>query len=365
MPYVSVPKVHPCVATVPTMLHLGHVAGLPGANPLVFSRAAPLPGESTGKVAGRHMADKWQWASPTTGEGELSIRLSREDTQDKHDSRLVVYDPAVTAGMTPKILMLGDSITSDGPIPAHGVDVAAALGGYQPQMVGPITDTYVANGTSYEVGHLGVGGADLTEWAYKETFSRRTNLAYDAATQAWNTAKLLEQMDTPNVVVAMLGTNDSARPQHGGQRRKAMLEDPKGSLAAARHIFRDITDKIPGVKIIVALSPPPSDQNGVGTSAIRLGRNDTVHWDNVRYLNRLLMQEFEGPDWPNVLVFHAGAAIDPRHSYPTTEVEVWPGEGVFETVPTNLVHPSDAGYRRIAQMLYAAITHVLVADGPL
>lgn len=236
------------------------------------------------------------------------------------------------SGLSKKVLIIGDSLTYNQPLTKHLVDNLLTSDAMTVQLIGTLgTAPYLREGRS------GWGAYTYTHEAThtNESGTTFTNAFWNPSTSAFDFSYYMEQNDFSGVdyVFICLGTNDFGRTDVA-----ANLQ----TMITSIHTYSS------NIRIGV-WTPPPRGLTGNGS---------LVNRDTLLSIVNAILTAFEGQETNKVYTVPVTLNVDPYHDFPMDSVNVSADNTSYQMlVTTDKAHPSNAGYAKMADMIYSYIKY--------
>ena len=242
------------------------------------------------------------------------------------------------SGATPKIMLIGDSLTAMGVYQKYANDLLSDAG-ITPTWLGSLTSTY---GLHHE------GRSGWRAYTYTNCANGSDDVASLSGTNAFlfsgefNFASYMSAQgyDGVDIVFINLGTNDFARSNH---------KDVSEVISYWETMVDSIHAYDSNIKVVLWICPPPSDRNGINGGS----------W-NARYKSYQVTMSFRGNAWghDNIYVLPSHLGVDPIYDFPTVEVapNATSTERIIES--SDVTHLSATGFEHLAYPICGMIQHL-------
>lgn len=233
-------------------------------------------------------------------------------------------------GLTKKILLIGDSLTFNAPLSKHLVDDLLTNDVMNVSLIGTLgTAPYLREGRS------GWSPSDyVTGYEHGDSF---TNAFWNPTSQAFDFSYYMTQNSFTGVdyVFINLGTNLG---EHTVTEMVEALEEMVTSIHAYDANIR-----------VGVWTPPPRALMGDG---FLRGNDNTL--DRVK----AIIDQFKNRTGSRIYVVPVTLNVDPYHDFPYETVNVSSRNSSFQmVVSTDRTHPADAGYWKMADVIYNYIKY--------
>lgn len=280
-------------------------------------------------------------------------RLSKADnTSESHGFRFYVYPynskryieskalnyqivpKSAGSGLSKKVMIIGDSLTFNQPMTKHLVDNLLNDDVMNVELIGTLgTSPYLREGRS------GWGAYTYTHEAEhtNENGTTFTNAFWNPSTLSFDFSYYMNQNGFSGVdyVFICLGTNDFGRTVTDVV---ADLQTMVDSIHAYNANIR-----------VGVWSPPPRGLTGNGSM---------VNHDILMGLVEGILNGFEGKEASRTYTVPVTVNVDPFYDFPMQSVNVSADNPNYQMlITTDLVHPSNAGYAKMADMIYSYIKY--------
>lgn len=279
------------------------------------------------------------------GEYELSLNLYNRQLEKVAAADTVlhivpnVFLQEETGTLT--VLPLGDSLSAGTP----WISYTHFLSGEKLSYVGTLGDT---EGIMYE----GRGG--LSAWDYlagTEYGIQNPSPFFNPQTEEfdWNYYKQSTGIE-PDVVQVFLGTN-------------GLEMDPSNNVENIMKIVDKIREADGDIQILVVEPIFPSNQDGMARQQNIIGY-EGLHgmWSYARsamVFNLISELDVRLADYDNVTIVPAGVMFDREYGFDRTEIRQNPHSELVESMPAQGIHPGEAGYNQIGDVIYATICYLI------
>ncbi len=309
----------------------------------------PIPGTLLFDVEsgpGRHEAQGWRWTAQAPA--PLPLKIGYYDGHDLtkrgvETVELQVSDPAALRDVPAlRWLAIGDSLTSNGFYLHHVDEILSRLApGVKLESVG--TQRATVEGVTFS--HEGRGGWSWDAYLLPGIREERSPFLYGEHFDFDHYLKVSLGGNAPDLITILLGANDVSG---------ACVDFSPGRITKivshAQEMVTLIRQAAPGARVALLLPPIPSGQDGFGANY----GTAMAAWQYRRALqayHQEMMRAFDGGE-VDLLATHL--SLDPDHAYPK--------EGGRQQ---NALHPTQEGYRPIAQMVAAWVIHRLLCAAPV
>lgn len=243
---------------------------------------------------------------------------------------------------TPKVLLIGDSMTEQGKYQNYANQYLSDNG---------TSVTWLGSRTSeYGLHHEGRSGWRAYTYTHFASTTAgdgegtaTTNAFWNPSTNSFDFAYYMQQQgySSVDIVFINLGTNDFARSNH------ITVDDVK---TAWQTMIDSIHSYNSNIKIVLWLCPMPCLMNGANRSA--------------RYtykMHRVIIDNFMGNAWgyQNVWIMPSYLVLDPVYGFPYSQVPRNQYDETLTDEPTDTIHPSDSGYHQLANPVSAMIKYLV------
>jgi len=307
--------------------------------------AADYVFDVTTGVLGTHQNERWTW-TPSGAQAGTTLTLSVYSRATgalltSASTTISAVAAPAGAGLTPKVILVGDSLTNAGTIGQTLLDIAAA-------------DTlkialYGIRGTPPN-SHEGRPGWTIVN--YTSNFSDGTGANPFWKSGAVNFPQYLTDnvIPVPDWVFVLLGTNDvfSQTTDVGVSSAAA------ASFTSLDTLIASIKAAGAGVKVGLVTPPPPaSDQDAFGAS-YGVAQARWRYKRNVTLWNRELIARYSGQTASRIYLVPVYQAIDAAHNFPVAVAAPWNSRTATTVArQSNGVHPDTSGYQQIADAEWA------------
>lgn len=233
------------------------------------------------------------------------------------------------SGLSKKILLIGDSLTFNPPMSRHLVDDLLANDVMSVSLIGTLGEApYLREGRS------GWSAYDYTHEASVESVA---NAFWNPGTSAFDFSYYMTHNGFSGVdyVFINLGTNS------GGHTAQEVVDDI-GTMVDSIHAYNS------NIRIGV-WTPPP---RGL------IGNGNLINNDNTLKRVKAIIDTFSGLESSRIFVVPVTLNVDPYNDFPSQEVSVSARNTAYTMrVATDSTHPSDAGYFKMADVIYCYIKY--------
>lgn len=275
---------------------------------------------------------KGESASETHG---FRFYIYGHNSTDFYQSNAVSYQivpKSSGSGLSKKVMIIGDSLTYNQPMTKHLVDNLLSGDAMTVSLVGTLGDApYKREGRSgwgaytytHEASHTNESGTTFTN-----AFWNPSSSAFDFSYYMLNSG-----VSAPDYVFICLGTNDFGRTD--------VVENLQTMITSIHTYNASIR--------IGVWTPPPRGLTGNGS---------LVNRDTLLLIVRDILTAFEGKESSKIYTVPVTLNVDPYYDFPMTSVNVSADNSSYQMLVTSdLVHPSNAGYAKMADMLYSYIKY--------
>lgn len=236
------------------------------------------------------------------------------------------------SGLSKKVMIIGDSLTFNAPMTKHLVDNLLSGDDMSIELVGTLGDApYKREGRSgwgaytytHEASHTNKSGTTFTN-----AFWNPSTLSFDFSYYISHSG-----ISAPDYVFICLGTNDFGRTDVATN-----LQTMITSIQAYNANIR-----------VGVWTPPPRGLEGNG---------NLIDRDGILEIVSDILTAFEGQEANRVYTVPVTLNVDPYHDFPMESVNVSADNTAYQMfVTTDKVHPSAAGYAKMADMIYSYIKY--------
>lgn len=296
---------------------------------------------------------RWRFVPKAEDVGTFSLKITIFDESDKkiaEGATTVVVSPVENAkDKSLTMLIVGDSLTDAAVYPKALLNLMRNDGAAHFRLVG----SHAGSGTpvTADFGVEGYGGwrwrTFCEQWSDGQNYRARSK--FIAENKSFDIPGYFERYcggETPEVITIFLGINDIA-----GATEASLEPLMKESIYYSEQLIATFKQAAPESLIGVALIPPPF------ASQDAFGRNYGTAVQYYQYrknqhaLLTAMMRRYA--DDPRVSLIPVYVNLDCRNGYPVESEAAFAGSTDQVVRGCNAVHPSDAGYRQIAESFYA------------
>ena len=319
--------------------------------------------------------ERWHFTPTSNDRGcqEAKVEIFDDNgLQAAASCRLIIRDPAQSAGKKVKLLMIGDSLTDQSHYPVHihtlckqygialemlGTNIPENLKSLPGQLI-----RYPESELLPGVRHEGYGG-----WT-AGTFLTRREALKTTPFHHWHCASpflngcgefdfkgYLEKNcsgQIPDIIMIGLGTNDLGAVD-ADNHKELTAKYLENMTTLYEKLHADVPDALFGI----VLNP-----YGTATQAA-WGKNygSSRFRRNIRHFLPFAYRELEQcfASKENCYIVPLYHAIDPYHGYPEETSEAFSGSNITVTRQCNALHPSPAGYRQLGAAAFSWLMDVL------
>lgn len=236
------------------------------------------------------------------------------------------------SGLSKKVLIIGDSLTFNAPMTKHLVDNLLSDDVMTVELVGTLGDApYKREGRS------GWGAYTYTHEAShtNESGTTFTNAFWNPSTSSFDFSYYISNsgVSAPDYVFICLGTNDFGRTD---------VATNLQMMITSIHSY--------SANIRVGIwTPPPRGLEGNG---------NLIDRDGILKIVSDILTAFEGQEANRVYTVPVTLNVDPYYDFPMESVNVSADNTEYQMLVTkDKVHPSAAGYAKMADMIYSYIKY--------
>lgn len=241
-----------------------------------------------------------------------------------------VVPKSTGAGLTKKILLIGDSLTFNPPMSKHLVDDLLASDAMTVSLIGTLgTAPYNREGRSGWSAHDYVSG-----YEHGDSF---TNAFWNPSTNKFDFSYYMSNNGFSGVdyVFINLGTN------LGENTVESMTTDLE-EMVTSIHAYD------PNIRVGVWTPPPRA----------LMGNGFLTDNDNTLLRGKAIINKFKNRTGERIYIVPVTLNVDPYHDFPYETVNVSSRNSSFQmVVATDRTHPADAGYWKMADVIYNYIKY--------
>lgn len=336
VPYFVLPVKSYAVAGHEWNLYFDNV--ICGMNEEYDVTVAISPSISTSYV---HMYKRLLRITPPAAETyTITLNLVQTMTRNIVETRTLTLNVVSDTLATNKtILCIGDSLTAAG---IYEAEIQHNLNTHL-RFAGTRQTTCTIGGNSYTVNHEGRTGWSAIDYTTQASISDVTNAFWDGSKFNFSYYMTNSGINAPSIVCIGLGTN--------------AMGSYAANAAAIETMITSIHDYNSSIICLVSLITPPATQDGCGYI------NGAQSAANLKYLElktvETYIQQFQGRQ-DNTDVYELYFNLDRENDYDTATIPLSsrnPGTWVCQI---NNVHPSEYGYLKFADVIYANLIARLV-----
>ncbi len=267
----------------------------------------------------------------------FKIQLYPYNTKKIFSSNTVSYNivpRSSGSGLTKKVLLLGDSLTFNTPLSKHLVDDLLTGDAMGVELIGTRgTAPYMREGRS---------GWSPYDYTHASTVDNVTNAFWNPTTNKFDFSYYMSSnsFDRVDYVFVNLGTNVSG------------YDGTTVTVAEMMVQLEEIVNSIHGYDASIRVgvwTPPPKALIGNG----ELSNNDST-----LLKVKEIIKQFSGRITERIYVVPVTLNVDPYHDFPAQSINVSARNTDFQMlVATDNTHPSDAGYFKMADVIYSYIKY--------
>lgn len=294
-------------------------------------------------VGGIHANDFWRFLPSGADSGTVTFAAyHRDELVTQKTVNVEISGSTSGAGVTRKILMVGDSITDADTITAQIKTRFDADG----SMTGTLIGTNGPGSGNFNEGYSG----KTFLWHYTDPDSPFYNGGvFDFANYLSSNGFTMTSGDW---FIVMLGTNDVFN----------LSEDDLAVqipviLNTASSMIGDVQADVSGIRIgICTVSPACFNQDGFGNPSNYLTGRTRRHYEvNRKTFNKAIIDTFGGSESSNIYVIPTHAVVDVYNNFPTTTRALNAHNPTTVTVQNNGVHPTAAGGYQMGDCIYSIV----------
>ncbi len=308
---------------------------------------------------GRQDQDRWRFtpAAEDVGDHALSIKVldGTNNVLAEASTTVHVLPADAGAGTSLSLLCVGDSLTHASVYPQELWE----LFGGQLRLIGT---HHPSDSLPAEVVHEGYGG-----WRW-ETFCTRWTEGDDPRARS-PFLRLVDGQpmldfqhycdvnnggEGPDFITVLLGCNDTF-----GATEETIEEAIDRMFSFADMLLAEFHKVRPDTQIGLLLLPPPAASQDAFGSNYQCGQTRWQYRRNQHRVVERMMEKFAGREGENIWLLPAHVNLDTVHNYPTQGEPANARNGTEIARQSNGVHPAPAGYRQIADTIYAWLRYRL------
>jgi len=295
---------------------------------------------------------RWTPENNATTDSSISVRFYKDNDSvytKSNSINVAAVQKTAGSGLSKKVMFIGDSMTDADHYPQYVVDLFAD-DVMDVTLVGTLgTETAPNEGRSgwraYTYCRCAQGSDDRAGLSYTNPFYN--NGHFDFSYYAGTSYPSATGNAFPGVdyVFICLGTNDVA-PSRSDHSTDANIIEYWDEMIASIKAYATAAGKT----IKIALWMPP-----VGAY---MENNTRSQFDVNMRIHKIIVDNYDGRENEGIYLCPVYLNVDPCHDYPNSSVNVSARNSDFQmTVSTDSVHPSTAGYGKIADVIYSLIKY--------
>jgi len=312
---------------------------------------------------GRQQNERWVFTPGVEDVGSFPLRIEVRDANDKivaqGDSVVTVASSEGLRNRNTTLLAIGDSLTEAGVYTEELIAPARMAGSPRISLIG----THHSSGSPENV-HEGYGG-----WKYEYFLSRfdpasdakggrkgSSPFVFDVAGKpVFDLPRYFKERvggTSPDVVTIFLGTND-VFVADDGTREKVVDE----IVAQASQLVGELRNALPAAKIGILVPVSPGSQDAFGEN-YGCEFDAWTYRKNQSRLVQKMIERFSGKSDQGIYFVPSFVNFDAEGDYPTASSPRNARDSEMVARQTNALHPSERGYRHIADSIYAWLANI-------
>lgn len=312
---------------------------------------------------GRQQSERWVFTPGAEDVGSFPLKIEVRDGNDKvvaqGESEVLVASPDRLKARNTTLLAIGDSLTEAGIYTEELITPARMADGPRISLIG----THHSSGSPENV-HEGYGG-----WKY-EYFLSRFDPASDAKGGRKGSSPFVFDVAgkpvfdlpryfrekvagaSPDVVTIFLGTNDVFAAND--ETRKKVVDE---IVAQAEQLVSELRKCLPKAKIGILAPVAPAGQDAFGEN-YGCEFDAWTYRKNQTFLAQGLMEAFAGKAGQGIYFVPSFVNFDATRDYPVASSPRNARNSEMIERQTNALHPTEQGYRHIADAIFAWLANV-------
>lgn len=315
---------------------------------------------------GMQQDERWTFVPKVSDIGDIPLTLDVCDFSNKLIAsakttiRIVPADSG--AGKDISFLIIGDSLTHASVYPEEILNLCKPSGNPSLKLYG----THHVGGTSPENRHEGYGG-----WTFERfvTFYSENRSSADLGTRSSPFVYLIDGKPTldfkryvqeqcggksPEFVSVELGCNDIFGSNEADQ--QSVIDR---TLGFADKLVNAILDAGANTKVGMVMLPPPAASQDAFGNNYGCGQTRWQYRRNQHRFTEQMKTKYGGRENERIYLIPDYVNVDTEHGFPTETVTANSRTAEKITRLANAVHPSEAGYKQMADSIYAWMKDML------
>jgi len=351
------PSVLPAVVGHEVNIYFDNVVLVPDRRQLIFDVEC---------ARGMQQDERWTYIPKASEIGDIGLTIDIRDASNKviASGKTIIRIVAADAGTGKEIscLIIGDSLTNASIYPEEILNLCKSSGNPILKLYG----THHVEGTSPENRHEGYGG-----WTFERfvTFYSENRTSDDIGTRCSPFVYMEDGKATldfkryvreqcggksPDFVTIELGCNDIFGSNEADQQSTI-----DRTLGFADKLLKAILDAGANTKIgLVMLPPPAASQDAFGNN-YGCGQTRWQYRRNQHRFTEQMISKYGGRENERIYLIPDYVNVDTEHGFPTEVVPANSRTAEKITRLANAVHPSESGYKQMADSIYAWVKEIL------